>query len=56
VVGDISRALEDKILPFCDGIMTVLLKDLSNSQLNRSVKPPIFSCFGDIALGIGEIF
>jgi importin subunit beta-1 len=56
VVGDICRALEDKVLPFCDGIMTVLLKDLSNSQLNRSVKPPIFSCFGDIALAIGENF
>jgi len=56
VVGDICRALEDKILPFCDRIMTVLLKDLSNSMLNRSVKPPIFSCFGDIALAIGENF
>ncbi|KAJ1262330.1 hypothetical protein BS78_09G098500 [Paspalum vaginatum] len=56
VVGDISRALEDRILPFCDRIMTVLLKDLSNSMLNRSVKPPISSCFGDIALAIGEHF
>ncbi|OEL25846.1 Importin subunit beta-1 [Dichanthelium oligosanthes] len=56
VVGDICRALEDKILPFCDRIMTVLLKDLSNSMLNRSVKPPIFSCLGDIALAIGENF
>lgn len=56
VVGDICRALEDKILPFCDRIMAVLLKDLSNSMLNRSVKPPIFSCFGDIALAIGENF
>jgi importin subunit beta-1 len=56
VVGDICRALEDKILPFCDRIMTVLLKDLSSSMLNRSVKPPIFSCFGDIALAIGENF
>ncbi|CAH9111097.1 unnamed protein product [Cuscuta europaea] len=56
VVGDICRALEDKILPFCDGIMTLLLKDLSSNQLNRSVKPPIFSCFGDIALAIGVEF
>eukprot|EP00257_Ricinus_communis_P014965 XP_015572772.1 importin subunit beta-1 [Ricinus communis] len=54
VVGDICRALEDKILPYCDGIMTQLLKDLSSNQLHRSVKPPIFSCFGDIALAIGE--
>ncbi|WOG97029.1 hypothetical protein DCAR_0416368 [Daucus carota subsp. sativus] len=56
VVGDICRALEDKVLPFCDGIMTQLLKDLSSNQLHRSVKPPIFSCFGDIALAIGENF
>lgn len=54
VVGDICRALDDKILPFCDGIMTHLLKDLSSGELHRSVKPPIFSCFGDIALAIGE--
>ncbi|ERN06608.1 importin subunit beta-1 [Amborella trichopoda] len=56
VVGDICRALDDKILPFCDGIMTQLLKNLSSNQLHRSVKPPIFSCFGDIALAIGENF
>lgn len=56
VVGDICRALDDKILPYCDGIMTHLLKDLSNGMLHRSVKPPIFSCFGDIALAIGEHF
>ncbi|KAJ8534694.1 hypothetical protein K7X08_016422 [Anisodus acutangulus] len=56
VVGDLCRALEDKIIPYCDGIMTQLLKDLSSNQLHRSVKPPIFSCFGDIALVIGENF
>ncbi|KAH9606489.1 hypothetical protein KSS87_016433 [Heliosperma pusillum] len=56
VVGDLCRALEDKILPYCDGIMTQLLKDLSSNELHRSVKPPIFSCFGDIALAIGENF
>ena len=56
VVGDICRALEAKIFPFCDGIMNHLLKDLSSSQLHRSVKPPIFSCFGDIALAIDGNF
>lgn len=56
VVGDICRALDDNVLPFCDGIMTQLLKDLSSNQLHRSVKPPIFSCFGDIALAIGPHF
>ncbi|KAF4379577.1 hypothetical protein F8388_023594 [Cannabis sativa] len=56
VVGDICRALEGGILPYCDGIMTQLLKNLSSNQLHRSVKPPIFSCFGDIALAIGENF
>lgn len=56
VVGDISRALEDKILPYCDGIMTQLLKDLSSDNLHRSVKPPLFSCIGDIALAIGDNF
>ncbi|KAE8661030.1 Importin subunit beta-1 [Hibiscus syriacus] len=56
VVGDICRALDDKILPYCDGIMGLLLKDLASSELHRSVKPPIFSFFGDIALAIGEHF
>ncbi|KAF8402596.1 hypothetical protein HHK36_010684 [Tetracentron sinense] len=56
VVGDVCRALDDKVQPFCDGIMTHLLKDLSSGALHRSVKPPIFSCFGDIALAISEHF
>ncbi|RWW27733.1 hypothetical protein BHE74_00003847 [Ensete ventricosum] len=56
VVGDLCGALEDKLLVYCDGIMTQLLKDLSSNQLHRSVKPPIFSCLGDIALAIGENF
>ncbi|CAN0911323.1 Importin subunit beta-1 [Linum grandiflorum] len=56
VVGDICRALENKVLPYCDGMMTQLLKDLSSNQLHRSVKPPIFSCLGDIALAIGPDF
>lgn len=56
VVGDICRALDDQIVPYCDGIMSLLLKDLSSGDLHRSVKPPIFSCFGDIALAVGAQF
>ncbi|KAL3585793.1 hypothetical protein D5086_012660, partial [Populus alba] len=56
VIGDICRALEDKVLPYCDGIMNHLVCNLQSAELNRSVKPPIFSCFGDIALAIGEQF
>ncbi|XP_050208574.1 importin subunit beta-1-like [Mercurialis annua] len=56
VVGDICRALDDQIIPYCDGIMTHLIRNLQSGELNRSVKPPIFSCFGDIALAIGEQF
>jgi importin subunit beta-1 len=56
VVGDISRALNNKIYPFCDEIVTILLEDLQNPHLHRNVKPPILSCFGDIALAIGKEF
>jgi importin subunit beta-1 len=56
VVGDLCRALEEKMLPYCDGIVTQLLQDLQSTQLHRSVKPPILSCFGDIALAVGVGF
>ncbi|KAF8098800.1 hypothetical protein N665_0257s0014 [Sinapis alba] len=56
VIGDICRALDEKVLPFCDQIMTLLIQNLQSDALNRSVKPPIFSSFGDIALAIGAQF
>jgi len=51
-VGDICRALEGKVLPYCDEVVHLLLRNLQNPALNRNVKPPILSCFGDIALAI----
>ncbi len=56
MVGDVARALNIKLVPYCDEIVSLLLHDLQNPLLNRNVKPPILSCFGDVALAIGGEF
>ncbi|XP_052230291.1 importin subunit beta-1-like isoform X2 [Dreissena polymorpha] len=56
IVGDLSRALGQKILPYCDEIMLLLLENLGNGGVHRSVKPQILSIFGDIALAVGPHF
>ncbi|XP_041374480.1 LOW QUALITY PROTEIN: importin subunit beta-1-like [Gigantopelta aegis] len=56
VVGDLCRALGVKILPYCDDLMTMLLENLGNELVHRSVKPQILSVFGDAALAIGPHF
>ncbi|VEU40075.1 unnamed protein product [Pseudo-nitzschia multistriata] len=55
-VGDISRNIEGKIQPYCDTIMNALVDDLKDSSIHRSVKPPVLSCFGDIAMAIGAAY
>jgi len=52
LVGDIARSIEIKILPYCNDIMTALVESLQNQNLHRSVKPPVLSCFGDIAMAL----
>ena len=56
VVGDICRAIGRQILPYCDEIMTVLLTNLSDANVHRSVKPHILAVFGDICLAVGADF
>ncbi|BFG36435.1 hypothetical protein CerSpe_227090 [Prunus speciosa] len=58
VVGDICRALDDTALryEYCAAIMSPLMTVLSSEALHRSVKPPLFSAFGDKALAMGEHF
>jgi len=53
LVGDISRAIESQIAPYCNDIMTCFVKALQDQYLHRSVKPAVLSCFGDIALALG---
>ena len=56
VVGDLGRNINNKIMPYCDEIMVILLQGLANPKLNQTVKPLILSTFGDIALAIGSDF
>ncbi|XP_046999145.1 importin subunit beta-1 isoform X1 [Schistocerca americana] len=56
LTGDICRALKIKVLPYCDEIMMLLLENLRDTTVHRSVKPQILSVFGDIALSIGAEF
>jgi importin subunit beta-1 len=55
-VGDISRNIEALIQPYCDEIMNALVDSLKDSSIHRSVKPPVLSCFGDIAMAIGAAY
>ena len=56
LVGDICRALGNKIVLVSDEIMEVLMTNLSDSSVHRTVKPQILSIFGDLALAIGTGF
>lgn len=44
------------MLPYCDEIILLLLENLGDPSIHRSVKPQILSAFGDIALSIGSEF
>ncbi|CAM9411941.1 unnamed protein product [Ectocarpus sp. 6 AP-2014] len=52
VVGDLCRALEKDILPYCEHIMVWLMFNLEGANINRDVKPVVLACLGDIALAI----
>jgi importin subunit beta-1 len=55
-VGDVSRNIEGAMQPYCDAIMDALLDTLRDNSAHRSLKPPVLSSFGDIAMAIGAGF
>ncbi|PWY84228.1 importin beta-1 subunit [Aspergillus eucalypticola CBS 122712] len=54
LVSDISRALNERVQPYCDGFMNALLTLLRSST--NVLKPAILETFGDIAQAIGTQF
>lgn len=56
VLGDICRAIEEQILPYCDRVMILMVRNLQSNEVHRNIKPQILSAFGDIALAIGDKF
>lgn len=56
LIGDVSRAIEAQLAPFCDSIMQLLLQNLSNNDIAREIKPHTVSCIGDVAMAIGQRF
>ncbi|KAJ5725231.1 uncharacterized protein N7483_006588 [Penicillium malachiteum] len=54
LVSDIARALNEKVQPYCDDFMNLLLSTLSTST--NQLKPAILETFGDIAQAIGTAF
>ena len=56
VLGDVCRAVEDQIQPYCDAVMFILLQNLQSTTVSRDLKPQILMAFGDIALALGDRF
>lgn len=56
VVGDMCRALENRIIPVCDSIMNILVQTFQAPDFNKNARSAVLSVFGDIALAIGTYF
>jgi importin subunit beta-1 len=56
LIGDLSRALNHKIAPYCDNLIMLLLQGLSSQVLYMECKPATIACIGDVALAIGGKF
>lgn len=56
VVADLTQSMGLAILPYLDGLMSLLGQNLNNMNVRRDLRPANLSCFGDIAGTIGPNF
>ena len=56
VVGDIARALGQRFSPYCAGIIKMLLNAFELSDEYGTIRPPIISALGDVAVSVGAAF
>lgn len=56
LVGDLGRALEAQLVPVADELMKVLLKNLSDPNVDRSLKPRVIASIGDVAQAVRAQF
>lgn len=41
VLGDVCRAIEEGVAPYCDRVMAVLLANLQSDAVHRNIKPQV---------------
>lgn len=56
VVVELCNSLGQQMMLHADNIVYLLLEALQSTTLDKTVKPPILSCFGDIAFAVQEQF
>lgn len=54
--GDLARALQQRLLQYCDPILEALCQLLKNPAVDRKIKACIMPVFGDVALSVGGGF
>ena len=50
------RYFPDDLTQYCDEIVSGLMANIQESEVDRSVKPVSLSCLGDIALSLQDKF
>ena len=53
VVHEVAAAVGPQVAPFLDGVMTVLLQNLTVGEVERRVKPITITLLGDLAMAVG---